>query len=267
MLWVISNITANGISMTDIPASEFRRLEKLAERYELTGYLDQLRKSLKPGFSVQPAQQREKAKIISKFGGLPDAPPGFRWPKWEFGFMHFVAQIKLSELPTYCDELPRKGYLLFFASGEGTECKVFWYSDTPPDLEVAEVPPESEFTYSCSEKPIFEPCLVKFVVSTYLPPTSTMGIDDDDVYYRMMDLKDELEGGDSRLLGYSYYDPGDSGLEGGFKKWEPLLQVDSFEPCNDMLWLDNGKLAYFVRKGCVKRAAFGRLRSVVLGAG
>jgi len=94
-----------------------------------------------------------------------------------------------------------------------------------------------------------------------------MHFDDYDVIDQWMDLIYDFEGGDSRLLGYSFYDPGHYGLEGGFKKWDPLLQVDSFSPCADMLWNDNGKLACFVRRGCLKRSAFGRPRSLILGAG
>jgi len=90
---------------------------------------------------------------------------------------------------------------------------------------------------------------------------------DDELFDQRLDLKHDFHQGDSRLLGYSYYDPDDHGLEGGFKKWDPLFQVDSIDPCHDMLWNDNGKLAFFVRRGCVARAAFGKPASVILGAG
>jgi len=53
----------------------------------------------------------------SKLGGLPDLPSGLTWPDWETGYLTFVAQVNLSELPA-SDLLPNLGVLSFFYDRE-----------------------------------------------------------------------------------------------------------------------------------------------------
>ncbi|MEW5869915.1 MAG: YwqG family protein [Chloroflexota bacterium] len=53
---------------------------------------------------------------VSRFGGRPDLPPEFEWPKWQDKSLSFIAQINLSELPNIPDRglLPETGMLFFF---------------------------------------------------------------------------------------------------------------------------------------------------------
>ncbi len=52
----------------------------------------------------------------SRFGGLPDLPPGAAWPERDGVPMEFVAQFRLADLPP--SELPRTGSLLFFYNSQ-----------------------------------------------------------------------------------------------------------------------------------------------------
>jgi uncharacterized protein YwqG len=72
---------------------------------------------------------------VSRFGGNPDLPRGFEWPRWMGSHivrvdprtqqatrsepkdspLHFIAQIRVADLPGDCaDGLPRSGWLCFF---------------------------------------------------------------------------------------------------------------------------------------------------------
>lgn len=253
--------------MLEIPEKFERRLRSLIKRFELTGHYQELRRAVRPGFAIHRGKQ-SKSRGASRFGGIPDVPEGFEWPNDpRLGFLQFVAQIKLNELPTFTDSLPRRGYLLFFAGLEGSPCEVFWFQNVPRTLKPATPPAPEDFTPGVADTAIFTSTPIRFEPAIYIPPVNPLKCDDDVFWERHYELKNELHGTDSRLLGYSYYDPGDFGLTGGFKRWDPLLQVDSFYPCHNMLWNDNGKLAFFVCRGCVKRAAFARPTSLILGAG
>ncbi len=46
----------------------------------------------------------------SKLGGLQDLSPGLAWPKWKAGYLTFVAQVNLAELPA-TELLPNVGRL------------------------------------------------------------------------------------------------------------------------------------------------------------
>ena len=56
----------------------------------------------------------------SRIGGSPDLPPEAAWPTWNGQPLTFIAQISLSELPSYefLEVLPSQGVLSFFYSGQ-----------------------------------------------------------------------------------------------------------------------------------------------------
>jgi Domain of unknown function (DUF1963) len=64
-----------------------------------------------------PSANESIAIGASKLGGLPDLPPGLAWPEWKSGYLTFVAQVNLAELPAG-DLLPDVGMLSFFYDSE-----------------------------------------------------------------------------------------------------------------------------------------------------
>lgn len=257
--------------MYELPTKMERSFRSLVAKHGLSDHFDQLRREVLPGFSIRAGKGSTKVGK-SRFGGLPDVPREFRWPIVKEGHLLFVAQINLSDLPKFVDPLPRNGYLLFFSDSYGINSKVLWYPACPRTLVMAAEPDPAEFveTHSWGSLkigPIFQAVPIRFEKSIFIPPVHPLRCDDEDLWERRYELKCALANSDSRLLGYSYYEPGEGGLDGGFDRWETLFQIVSFEPCRDMLWEDNGKLAYFVRKGCVRKNAFGRVTSCIVGAG
>jgi len=251
--------------MRTIPSRFEARLSDLVSKHKLSQHYDELRRDLRLGFSIH----RHKGPLktgASRFGGLPDVPRNFSWPRTAFGYLHFIAQLRFGELPAFNDDFPRRGYMLFFASMEGSTCRILWYPSVPRRLDPSVVPPHEEFSPFDAEMPIFAPQPVRFEPSMYIPPQDPSNCVDDELWWRRHQLQEDMEGPDSRLGGYAYYDPDRYGLAGGFRNWESVMQVDSFHPSSDMLWSDNGKLAFFVRRGCLKRHAFGHVSSVTLGA-
>lgn len=63
----------------------------------------------------------------SRYGGLPDLPPSFPWPRSEDYYLHFLMQVNLADLPPISDNpLPSRGLLCFFLGKE----KQFWDVDS-----------------------------------------------------------------------------------------------------------------------------------------
>jgi len=71
----------------------------------------------------------------SRFGGLPDLPPGVAWPERDGVPMEFVAQLRLADVAPHAPEggLPAKGSLLFFYNSQWET------SDSAPDAAVCAV--------------------------------------------------------------------------------------------------------------------------------
>ena len=65
---------------------------------------------------ISPAAPMERPVGASLFGGAPDLPPGFVWPRRKNRrFLSFVAQINLAECAAYMEPIwPRDGLLLLF---------------------------------------------------------------------------------------------------------------------------------------------------------
>jgi uncharacterized protein YwqG len=87
--------------------------------------VDDLADSIMP--LVQPAIFIRATKLASalptgasRFGGIPDLPPGTAWPARENVPMEFIAQIRIADLSGMDPDgkLPARGSLLFFSSSQ-----------------------------------------------------------------------------------------------------------------------------------------------------
>lgn len=118
---------------------------------------------------------------LSKFGGTPDFPPGFKWPYFKDKPMVFFAQINLDELKDLDIEniLPKKGILYFFSYFEnpgqfGAECdflknkeeyKVLFYEGNITNLNKVNFPKDLITEYHFKEN------IMSFMLAYQVPST------------------------------------------------------------------------------------------------
>jgi hypothetical protein len=101
---------------------------------------------LRPAIRITAAVTDDAAIPIgaSKFGGAPDAPPGFSWPFYEDEPLAFIAQFNLAEIAAGDVEnaLPHEGLLAFYfgpeSFGEPGVIHTYWHRE--PEFNRLEIP-------------------------------------------------------------------------------------------------------------------------------
>jgi uncharacterized protein YwqG len=95
-----------------------QNIEKVLEEYDLLHKKDEILKSAASSIGIKKEAIDEKDISIgsSKFGGLPDLPSHFVFPKYHNGYLTFLAQINLQETNHFDKNhlLPDTGILFFF---------------------------------------------------------------------------------------------------------------------------------------------------------
>lgn len=100
-------------------------------------------------FQAIPAKEEQIGQ--TRFGGLPDVPPDWRWPD---GHLEFLVQFNFEEIAPYDHNglLPRKGLLSVFVRNlcygwneDGTDCQIQFYDGDFNELRPAEAPEEFNF--------------------------------------------------------------------------------------------------------------------------
>jgi uncharacterized protein YwqG len=182
----------------------------------------------------------------SRFGGCPDLPQGFQWPrglgsatKWDAKkkrsirmpqkevLLHFVAQLSLEDLPDFSDRklLPARGWLCFFYDfehqpwGYDPADRMGWkvlYFDVPAARLVRTELPQLTTQFASHL------CQVSFTLEWTLPDYEALmdSHSRDTVWYDgVKDLFADLNGGISfdrgmhRLLGHAQHIQGDMKVE------------------------------------------------------
>jgi len=214
----------------------------------LSRVADDLERLIKPSIRITTQAIDEDALPLgaSKFGGLPDLPPGVEWPHRQGnpapeypeesgGPLLFLAQIRMDELPS-CGAsalLPPSGLLYFFAAvwvdaiGEGHKDerehqKVIYYDGDLALLRRTPVPPVPEALLTADYEPEghrYPACAVAFHPDVTLPPldwddgrfAALMTEEEQDDYHEK--LGDIVSGAERevvhRLLGYPQQVQGD----------------------------------------------------------
>lgn len=105
----------------------------------------------------------------SRFGGVPDLPPGVAWPARDGVPMEFIAQIRLADVAAAgADErLPAQGNLLFFYNSQwgssdqdrDAACCAVVFHDGPDDALVRTAPPRVEWKSEFASVSQFAPFL------------------------------------------------------------------------------------------------------------
>ncbi len=120
----------------------------------------------------------------SRFGGVPDLPPGVAWPDREGVPMEFIAQIRLADVAGLDPEhrLPPSGSLIFFYNSQwGTTdssdapCCAVIFHDGADDALVRATPPRVEWKSEFSDEPQVAPSLHGLAELRFEPALSVPG--------------------------------------------------------------------------------------------
>lgn len=211
---------------------------------------------------------------ISKFGGNPDLPTDFDWPRGAERSLHFIAQFKLSELPLgVIYGLPTVGMLYFFYDlnaqpwgfdpKDGIGHRVL-YLESEAGLSQSLPPDDIDCDEAVSE------CYLQVATSLSLPSDPPVGIsfkDPDrwDAYFDLFSTTHQLLGHpaviqnpmelECQLASRGLYVGDPSGyqdsrahaLKEGASDWQLLFQMDSDDNA-EIMWGDAGMIYYWIRK-------------------
>ncbi|WP_107037524.1 YwqG family protein [Brumimicrobium mesophilum] len=258
-----------------------KEIETLFKTFDLGSKFHLFESLIRPKIDVELVESDE-AKIPignSKMGGKPDLATGINWPTNNANkSLSFIGQINCDEIRNYDASklLPEKGLISFFycanqeAWGFDPEDKdrfkvIFTTLDT--DLVRHDFPSDLE------EHSIFRANEIEFDNSLSLPGWEHYSIDgllSDDELDEYMEISGDIE---HQILGYAdcvqgamelecqlvtnglfcgdstgYNDPKRKELESGKEDWILLFQIDSDEDSTGMMWGDDGKLYFWIRK-------------------
>jgi len=116
----------------------------------------------------------------SRFGGVPDLPPGAAWPERDGVPMEFIAQLRLADAaaPRPDDRLPAEGSLLFFYNSQwgssdmdpDASCCAVLFHDGPDAALVRTPPPRVEWKSEFVDVTQFAP-FIHGLATVTLEPT------------------------------------------------------------------------------------------------
>ncbi|UDQ96631.1 YwqG family protein [Lentisphaerota bacterium WC36G] len=234
---------------------------------------------------------RANCKTNSRFGEKPNLPNDIEWPSNENGYLTFLCQIDLSEVPTdYQSDLPEGGMLFFFYDiieqpwGFELSDKSCWrviYSEK----NIGELP-ERGFPENFSDEAVYPRRTIAFEIDTTYPYNLSAEIlslnfndADEEKYsdlefqaYESRDTSHQMFGypaiiqndemaEDCQYMFYKHDDiekikslPKDEleNLRKGVDDWVLLLQLDSEAIC----WGDSGMIYFWIRKQDLKARNF-----------
>lgn len=92
------------------------RISQLIQTHGLERVAHKIEESLQPAIRISTTGGSDHPVGASRFGGLPDVPPAFTWPRWKEFPLGFIAQLRCGELAALdpYHVLPATGMLYFF---------------------------------------------------------------------------------------------------------------------------------------------------------
>jgi uncharacterized protein YwqG len=229
------------------------------------------------GIDARPCKQNELVTGASRFGGVPDLPNGFLWPRYKKRPLAFLGQIDLSVVHAVGrSALPRSGTLAFFYEVNSMEwgfdpknrgCShVAYFERGTPHVRtmppaMATLSPTCELTFSSLTDLLDSGDLLFETIGTLTEPEL-------EAYWRVLSANQpaynhhllghpQLVQNDMRLecqLVSSGIDMGNGGSNAARKRgaaaaaqWELLLQLDTDER-TDWMWGDCGRIYFWIRR-------------------
>jgi len=105
--------------------NNFKVIQEQAAKYLVKAFPIQvslIMGMISPSLTIKPSQSRIVSSSTSKYGGLPDVPPEFEWPRTKTGFpLTFICQLNLRQVAEtkIVSALPKSGMLYFFILADG----------------------------------------------------------------------------------------------------------------------------------------------------
>ncbi|MCB9675793.1 MAG: DUF1963 domain-containing protein [Alphaproteobacteria bacterium] len=213
----------------------------------------------------------------SRFGGVPDLPPGAAWPARDGVPMEFVAQLDLAEAGPLDPErrLPTRGSLLFFYNSQwdthdmvDEACCAVLFHDGDNATLVRATPPQVEWKSEYSDVPQVAPFLHGMATLALEPVLAAPGgvspFVPEDIADDWQDFQAEvfeaLAGPppNNTLLGYAdeqdYVDAHENGVDD-----QLLLQLDS-DDAAEFQFGDCNKLFFLIHREALARRDFAATR-------
>ena len=264
-------------------------LEKVFRAYGLEAKFHLFKPLIRSKIDIELIPSNDEMLKIgrSKFGGRPDLENGVVWPKTNLNkSLSFIAQLNCGEISLFDNEslLPGEGLISFFYCADqeawGFDPKdkdrfKILYTKNISGLKRVDFPKDLE------EHSIFPPNELEFDNSLSLPGWEHDSIDDilsDDETDNYIKISSGCE---NQILGYAdcvqgpmelecqlvtnglycgdpsgHNDPRRQALENGKEDWVLLLQIDSDDDNDGMMWGDMGKLYYWIRKQDLREQDF-----------
>ncbi|MEO1286646.1 MAG: DUF1963 domain-containing protein, partial [Chloroflexota bacterium] len=102
--------------MVGISETSRQELRDMLKEHQLMDYADAI-EDLAEGYIYLTLADEDTYQQVgnTRIGGVPDLPPTMEWAKTDNGYMSFLTQINLTELPQLPDSpLPEHGMLYFW---------------------------------------------------------------------------------------------------------------------------------------------------------
>ena len=242
---------------------DINRLEEIFKegKYDLHKKEDYLKSIMLPAIQITQANVFDQ-KGLSKYGGDPDVPKNFKWPKHQYGDYRFIAQFNLSEIPTANTLLPKKGMLSIFIAYDDENnmswtdkdyAKVFLF-DIDENLEPYNNPnfPDKYFL-----DVVFKPEVdIPFKPELY----KEKGLNKRQLAYVCDKVSDQTDKRyQSYLLGYPFYNVlNEDSRESD--DWISLLTLRSNSGFG-LNWNNRGFLMLFIEKSRLEKCDFSNVKS------
>jgi len=254
--------------------SSSERFKRLLELHQLTHRQVEIEALIRPAISLQAHRTDDEQIPIgySKIGGLPDFPPGVKWPFMDEFPSAFVAQINLAQISPEVnqDRLPEHGLLSFFSVNawqledgdipadlpwERATSQVLYFTDEASTLKRHPKPNEVDMRVFPSAEVIFETTssLPRASDSTRDPVLLALGWSEqeyehlDDLYFDFAYDHDT----NHQMLGYAGSMQETVAVLGNVL----LLEIGS-DLALDLMWGDGGSLYFTISETDLRQHNF-----------
>ena len=139
--------------MAGLSPKNERQLRALIAKHQLDPAAEAIVQQAELCFSFSLSKRENyAAKGNSRYGGVPDLPASMPWPQSKDGYLNFLMQVNLQELPAAANSgLPRKGILYFFIESDDTcttaSGEVLHFDGGRTSLKKATAPPNEELAH------------------------------------------------------------------------------------------------------------------------